>query len=289
VFDLYRNRERWFFLTFGQSLSMRLKKVQVEVMMRGLMLLLFVFLSGCSDPPVHKGKVTDRWGKALAGVTVAYTGSSKQVVSATDGTFTIPIQTQDIKVRVGKPGYIKSTAKLSPPDGQAEPETVHFLLYPNPETTGFYAVTSSDYSPVASMPVKTMGTEIRAFSGLIDKGRVLLSGTKPIEFVFSSEASRTELLRLGLQLHKLKFVQTDTLPGVLGETEVKLNLWIADQIVPFDLEGLETDDDYKLQTREILEPGVYAFHTQNLLTDLDMEGFDKLPEEMRVAFPFEVR
>ena len=260
----------------------------MEVMMRGLMLLLFVFLGACSDPPVHKGKVTDRWGKALAGVTVAYTGSSTQLVTASDGTFSIPIQNKEIRIRVGKPGYIKSTLKLAP-RGEGSPEPVRFSLYPNPETAGFYAVTRSEYSPVVSMPVKTLGTEIRAFSGLVDKGRVRLPGAKPIEFVFSSEASRTELLRLGLQLHKLKFVQTDTLPGVLGETEVKLNLWVADHAVAFDLEGLETDDDYKLQTREALEAGVYAFHTQNLLTDLDMEGFDKLPEEMRVAFPFEVR
>ena len=27
-------------------------------------------LSACSDPPAHKGKVTDRWGKPIAGVTV---------------------------------------------------------------------------------------------------------------------------------------------------------------------------------------------------------------------------
>ncbi|MAY79170.1 MAG: hypothetical protein CL930_00110 [Deltaproteobacteria bacterium] len=267
---------------------MWLQKIEMEVVMRGLMLLLIVVLGACSDPPVHKGKVTDRWGKALAGVTVAYTGSPKQLVTASDGTFTIPIQKKEIKIRVGKPGYIKSTAKLQTRD-EGSPEKIEFSLYPNPETSGFYAVTSSAYSPVVSMPVKTLGTEIRAFNGLVDKGGVRLSGAKPIEFVFSSEASRTELLRLGLQLHKLKFVQTDTLPGVLGETEVKLNLWVADETVPFDLEALETDDDYKLQTRETLEPGVYAFHTQNLLTDLDMEGFDKLPAEMRVAFPFEVR
>ena len=32
-------------------------------------------LGGCSEPPTHKGVVTDRWGKPIAGVTVALSGS----------------------------------------------------------------------------------------------------------------------------------------------------------------------------------------------------------------------
>jgi hypothetical protein len=258
-------------------------------MMRGVLVFLMAVSGACSEPPVHTGKVTDRWGKALAGVTVAYTGSSRQFVSAADGTFTVPVQKDDMKVRAGKPGYIKSTLNISPPAGESKPEKIRFTLYPNPEESGFYAVTNSRYSPLAARPVKTLGTEIRAFNGLVDTGSVRLKGAKPIEFVFSSEASRSELIRLGLQLHKLEFVESDTLPGVLGETSVKLNLWVAEKSIAFDLEGLETEDDYMLKTREKLEPGMYAFHTQNLLTSLDMQGFDKLPAEMRVAFPFEVR
>ena len=115
----------------------------------------------------------------------------------------------------------------------------------------------------------------------------LLSGC--LEFVFSSEARRSELKQLGLQLHKLKFLENDSVPGVLGETTVKLNLWVSDETVPFDLTGMETDDDYSIKTREKLEPGVYAFHTQGILSSKDPTALDKLPEEMRVAFPFEVR
>ena len=257
-------------------------------MMRGQWML-FGCLVGCSEPPAHNGMVTDRWGKPIAGVTIGLDGTAKQLVSGADGQFTVPVQPKEVKLRAGKPGFIKKSVKLSPHSGDAKPALVRIALYPDPDSTGFYAVTSSAYSGVDSQPVKTVGTDIRAFNGLLDVGKVRLKGNKPLEFVFSSQARRSELKRLGLQLHKLKFLENDTVPGVLGETTVKLNLWVSDSTVPFDLTGMETEDDYSIKTREKLEPGVYAFHTQGILSSKDPAVLDKLPEEMRVAFPFEVR
>ena len=256
--------------------------------MRGQWILL-VGLMSCSEPPVHKGKVVDRWGKPIAGVTIGITGSAKQLVSGSDGSFTIPVQKKESKLRAGKPGFIKTSLKLSAYSGEGKPNPVLIAMYPDPEQAGFYAVTSSAYSAVDSKLVKTVGTDIRAFNGLMDVGKVRVKGKKPLEFVFSSEARRSELKQLGLQLHKLKFLENDSVPGVLGETTVKLNLWVSDETVPFDLTGMETDDDYSIKTREKLEPGVYAFHTQGILSSKDPTALDKLPEEMRVAFPFEVR
>jgi len=251
--------------------------------------MIFLGLVACSDPPVHKGRVTDRWGKPIAGVTIGLTGSAKQLVSGADGAFTIPVQKKDVKLRAGKPGYIKTSLNLSPHSGDGNPGPVLIAMYPDPDSTGFYAVTSAAYSELESKTVKTVGTDIRAFNGLPDVGKIRVNGKKPLEFVFSSEARRSELKQLGLQLHKLKFLENDTVPGVLGETAVTLNLWVSDTTVPFDLTGMETDDDYSLKTREKLEPGVYAFHTQGILSSKDPKALDKLPEEMRVAFPFEVR
>ncbi len=246
-------------------------------------------LSACSDPPVHKGKVTDRWGKPIAGVTLGYSGSANQMVSGPDGKFTIPTQSKDIKVRAGKPGFIRQTIKLVAPVKGAQPGPIRFALYPDPERTGFYAVGTMNYTAIESKLVKTVGTDIRAFHGLVDVGKAHIFNKKTSEFVFSSDARRSELKQLGLQLHKLKFLEADSLPGVLGETEVKLNLWVSDQSIPFDLASLETDDDYTIKTRTPLDPGVYAFHTQGILTSKDPLALDKLPGEMRVAFPFEVR
>jgi hypothetical protein len=232
--------------------------------------------------------VTDRWGKPIAGVTIAVTGSAVQIVSGSGGSFTIPVQSGAVKVRAGKPGFVKKTMPLAPPEAGATPAKLSFALYPDPESPGFYAVGSSTYATVAAKPVKTMGTEIRAFTGMSDVGEVRF-GAKVDEFMFSSTLRRSELKRLGLQLHKLKFVEHEEVPGVLGQTQVTLNLWIADEGVAFDLTGLETDDDYILKVREPLSSGVYAFHTQGMLTSKDTAALDKLPDEMRIAFPFEVR
>jgi hypothetical protein len=256
--------------------------------MRGL-LVIVVGLAACSEPLVHKGKVTDRWGKPIAGVTIGITGSAKQLVSGSDGSFTIPVQSGEVKLRAGKPGFIKKSMELMKHAGEEKPSPVLIAMYPDPETAGFYAVTSSQYASVDSKVVKTVGTDIRAFNGMVDVGKVRLNGKKPLEFVFSSEARRSQLKQLGLQLHKLKFLESESVPGVLGETTVALNLWVSDSTVAFDLTGMETDDDYSIKTREKLEPGVYAFHTQSILSSKDPGALDKLPEEMRVAFPFEVR
>ena len=195
-------------------------------MMRGRWMLLPLF-AGCSEPLRHTGIVTDRWGKPIAGVTIGLGGTAKQLVSGADGQFTVPVQQKEVKLRAGKPGFIKKSVKLSPHSGDSKPAPVRIAMYPDPEAAGFYAVTSSAYSGIASMPVKTVGTDIRAFNGLLDVGKVRLKGNKPLEFVFSSQARRSELKRLGLQLHKLKFLENDTVPGVLGETTVKLNLWVS--------------------------------------------------------------
>ena len=256
--------------------------------MHGL-LMIFLGLMACSDPPVHKARVIDRWGKPIAGVTIGLTGTAKQMISGADGKFTIPVHQKEIKIRAGKPGYIKKSMRIDPYSGSGNPAPVLIAMYPDPESVGFYAVTSSAYAQLSSKSVKTVGTDIRAFNGLPDVGKIRLNGKKPLEFVFSSEARRSELKQLGLQLHKLKFLESDTVPGVLGETPVKLNLWVSDTTVSFDLTGMETDDDYTIKTREKLEPGLYAFHTQGILSSNDPTALDKLPEEMRVAFPFEVR
>jgi len=256
--------------------------------MRGLMVIV-VGLAACTEPLVHKGKVTDRWGKPIAGVTIGVTGTANQLVSAVDGTFTVPVQSADVKLRAGKPGFIKKSLNLPQHAGESKPGPVLIAMYPDPEKAGFYAVTSSDYATVDSMVVKTVGTDIRAFNGMVDVGKTRLKGGKPLEFVFSSEARRSQLKQLGLQLHRLKFLESESVPGVLGETTVTLNLWVSDVTIPFDLTGMETDNDYNIKTREKLEPGVYAFHTQGILSSKDPTALDKLPEEMRVAFPFEVR
>jgi len=252
-------------------------------------MLLFGGIWGCEDPPAHKGHVTDRWGKPLSDVTIAIEGSVQQISSDGSGAFVLSTSDNAIRVRAGKAGYINRSVTVPAHVGDDNPAPVKIQLYPDPEKPGFYAVKAMEYAQVDARVVKTVGTDLRAVNGMPDIGDVRLRGEKPLEFVFSTAARRSELKQLDLQLHRLKFLENEAVPGVLGAQEVKINLWVADGVVPFDLTGLETDDDYVLMTRAKLEPGMYAFHTQGTITSKDPTALDKLPKEMRVAYPFEVR
>jgi hypothetical protein len=253
------------------------------------MMLTLAGLSGCDDPVVHKGQVTDRWGKPLAAVTIAIEGESKQITSDDGGVFAVPASANVMRIRAGKGGYINQSVTVPAHRGDDDPSAVAIKLYPDPERPGFYAVKATTYAQVDSRIVKTLGTDLRAVNGMPDIGDVRLRGAKPLEFVFSTEARRSELKQLDLQLHRLKFLEHEAVPGVLGNTDVTINLWVADTVESFDLTGLETDDDYVIMTRVKLKPGMYAFHTQGTLTSKDPTALDKLPKEMRVAYPFEVR
>ena len=126
--------------------------------MRGRLMMLVMFLSACSDDPVHKGKVTDRWGKPIAGVSIGFSGSAKQLISGADGGFSIPVHGSEIKIRAGKPGYIKKSMKLAAHEGDENPNPVLFALYPDPEHSGFYAVGNMSYSELTSTQIKTNST-----------------------------------------------------------------------------------------------------------------------------------
>ncbi|HNH45921.1 MAG TPA: hypothetical protein PKY30_02730 [Myxococcota bacterium] len=69
--------------------------------------------------------------------------------------------------------------------------------------------------------------------------------------------------------------------------DATVNLFVAVEDVPFDLKALPSRDDYLIVFRERLEPGIYAFHAQNVLNETDYRIIMDLPKEMQVVFPFE--
>ena len=64
-----------------------------------------------------------------------------------------------------------------------------------------------------------VGSEIGAYIGLKDDRDIILRADKAVKLVFSSTAKSTEVSRLGLKLHRLEFVETETVTGVLGDQE----------------------------------------------------------------------
>lgn len=254
-------------------------------------------LVACSDPPQLTGTVTDIWGTPIPGAEVQLEGVVESVKTGADGTFVFEnVPTGKRRVMADKVGYIKSVDDLKVPKDVSE-ETMPsptLSLYVEPADPGFYLVGPERIKPKAyhhleAVDIETIGTELGGLSGLPREGQATAKGGKPVQFVFSSTLRSSQLSQMNLQLHQLTFVEEQEVAGVLGATPVKVNLWVASDPIEFDLKGLPSDDDYLITTRDKLKPGIYAFHTEGVLTAKHKDALDKTPKEMRVAYPFEVK
>jgi hypothetical protein len=253
--------------------------------------LLAASLVACSDPPTVEGTVTDIWGKPVAEAKVTISGEPSHGSTDAAGHFLMELSSLGAKsISAGKEKYINAEVKLTVDDDDETPaEKAAIQLYPEPEKHGFYGVGRQKYVELPAQPIGTVGTEIRAYTGLKSVGDSLIPKDAPARFLYSSELRKEEIARLDLKLHRLEFVDSPLVPGALGEQPVKVALWIAKDTVAFDLKGMPSPDDYLITTREPLAPGVYAFNIGGLLSSSDVHALDSLPREMREAWAFEVK
>jgi hypothetical protein len=244
----------------------------------------------CGEDPRLEGTVNDCWDQPIAGVTIQIGGQAEQSTTDAKGRFSMPAPTSDVEIRAGKDGFIRGMArvKLAAGDDGALPSPA-IQLYPEPAEPGFYAIGRAAYAPMVGATIDTVGTDLKAYTGLKDFGSATVAKSTPVRVVFSSTLRNSELAQLNLQLHKLSFVETAQVPGVLGVSDVKINRWIPDASIAFDLESLPSENDFLITTRGPLEEGTYAFHTQGVLISTDVDALASVPEEMRVAYVFEVR
>ena len=253
-------------------------------------LALVAALTACSDPPTMSGTVKDPWGTPVAGATVQLEDVTEQVTTDAAGAFTFPRVTGKRRIQVGREGFIRAMESWGLPDDlESELTSIDLRIFPDPPEPGFFLINETAYSQLEAHPVDVAGTEIKAYTGIKAGGEVKVRTKDRLRFVFSSARSRAELAHLDLQLHKLDFIEDVTVPTVLGEESVKINRFIASgEPMAFELRELDSGDDYLLTTREPLAPGFYAFHTEGQLTTSRSDGLDKLPEELRKAWPLQV-
>lgn len=245
---------------------------------------------GCGDPPQVTGTVHDIWGKAIPEATVAVAGTSDQHKTNERGHFLMPFKVGPTQIRIGKDGYIPLTQELViPEDADELPSVVTVELYPDPPEPGFFGIASRTIEHLEAVKVKELGTDIETLVGLPRIPSLVLPRSETQRFIYTSTLRSSEIAKIELQLHRLEYKKHVDLPGALGEQQATVDLWVAAEQIPFDLKGLGSRDDYLVATRNKLEPGVYAFHTQQLLTSIEQGRVDKLPREMQVAFPFEVK
>ncbi len=251
---------------------------------------LLTFLLACSDPPSVDVKVVDIWNKPVASATVAIEGDSNHYTVDGSGKVHIEVQAGTVRLLGGADGYIKDLQSVDVAEDMDAPATSTLTLFPIPEGPGFHGIGNKGYVALKSVPVKTVANELDTLIGINDQPNDVLPAAKPGQrFLFQSTLRPEELGRFDLAVSKLHFIETATVKGVLGETEIDVDLWVADGDIDFDVRGTQAADNYLLTTTTALEPGVYAFHAQEMLNDTDTKQVDHLPEELRVVYPFEVK
>lgn len=254
------------------------------------MLPLLLTLAGCGDPPTIKVQVTDVWNKPLADATVVKEGVTERFHTATDGVVRIPVEAGRAHFMAGHEGYIKELATIEVGEDVKASSPLKIQLYPEPDTVGFYGVGDNGYIPLQPAPITAVATENSTVHGVKNIPEAILTAShQPLRFVFTSTLRAQQLKQQNLTLSRLSFKERESLLGVLGTTEIALNLWVADQDVPFDVRGLQSQDDYLLIIQDKLPEGVYAFHAQKILDPSAASSLEKLPKEMQVAYIFEIK
>lgn len=248
------------------------------------------FAAGCSTTPMVSGAVVDCFGDPVSGARVQVEGFTEHATTDEKGNFSVPAFTGKKRVQAGKDGYILARDSYYIPEDEAknsDPITLH--LYPDPEKPGFHLVNAKEYNALPSEAIDVVGTELNAYTGIKDHGQVSVKAKERMRFIFSTTRSRAQIAHLGLELHKLEFVESTPVSAVLGEATVKVNRFVATEAQEFDLKELPSEDDWLIVTRKKLSPGIYAFHTEGLMTSKDVDALDKTPEELRLVYPFQVK
>ncbi len=246
-----------------------------------------LLLAACGSPPTLDGKVVDIWGNPIEGATVMMVGQPERPLTDVEGNYHLPLIEGKHQVKAGREGYIQDSVEVEVLAGEDPPGPL-FQLYPKPKEYGFYLVGPGAYAELAASEVVTVGNVLRSHRGLKELGEASMEGTT-MRVLFHTELKLDEIMRLGLELHALDFVREAELTGPIQNQMVDINLYVSKKELPIEVKPLRSRTDYLITSTEPLEPGAYAFQTQELLNPKDPARFNQIPEELRVVFAFEAR
>lgn len=253
------------------------------------MIHLLLMLFACSDAPELRGRVVDIWGNPIEGVTVMLPGAGERPLTDANGVYVMDPVPGKHEMRAGKAGYIQEVVEVELTEDSDRGPT--FQLYKKPDEIGFYAVTLGDYMPMDGQMVRVIGHQVDAIYGIeAPHDRVYLEGDK-LKIVYKIDLELQHLMRLGLEIRKMKWVDEVNMVSVTGgqETPVPINLFVDDGKVPFELKRLKSKGFYLLETTEPLEEGMYVIQAQNLLNPKDPEAWNRIPQELRLVHPIRIR
>lgn len=246
-----------------------------------------LLLLACTEVKPVQGKVVDIWNNPIADATVIAQGSSVQTDEY--GVFTVPPFAGKGDFKAGKEGYVQEATEIELKQGDTEGPV--FKLYPKPEHNGFFAITTGNYLEIPAQTVKVVGHDANVLFGIEPpKDSVFVEGDK-LAMVYRIDFSLAQVKKLGLELRRLKYIETAQMQTIGGgeNTEVRLNLWVDDGQVPLEITKLKSKGHFLLETTEALKPGVYALQSQSLLTPQDEQSWKQIPEPLRTVYPLTIK
>lgn len=257
-----------------------------------LTLLAVTLLSSCSSSPKLSGKVLDIWGNPIANATVLIDETKDRVQTNPGGAFEFKsAKPGTLHLMAGAEGYVKdiTQVELSADKNAPLPAPV-FSLWKDPPAPGFYAKGYKDLLPIPQSKVVAIGSDIKEVHGVRDIPDALVpSGTNPPPFLFGSTVRPSEISQLDLKLAKLKFVEEEQWATVTGPQPVTLKIWVHEKDIPFQLRSLLDKNTFIITPKATLEAGIYAFHSQDVLTGSSPASLARYPEQMQNVNVFEIK
>lgn len=249
--------------------------------------LLTIGLVACGGPPpTVEGRVVDLWDAPVEGAKVQLVGNDTPSTTNGKGRFTFPMAKKGkVTFKTSREGYISATENAEVKDPEKF-QTVNIEMIPEPSTDGYHLIGDSGYLTLGSVTVEARGNDLKSWFGIEKSGDIEVTG-KPFRAVFHTPLKMDEVARLGVSLHRLTFIEKQTVLSAEGEQEIPLNLWVSDGEVAYEKQTLVSDDNYMFTVEE-LPSGTYAFVSMGLLTPANALAFGSVPAKVRTVHPFTV-
>jgi hypothetical protein len=253
-------------------------------------LLPLLLLVACHEPPRVQGSVRDVFGKPVAGATVLSDQEYARATTDAQGRFLLELPAAgSVRLLAGAPGYVQDMVTVEVP-AEGEVPSATFKLWVMPEAFGFFGLGFGNLVRFEAARVVALGSDLREMHGVRDLTRNRVPASRdPTRLLFHSSRSEAELRQMEIRLHRLRYLDRITMPGPLGDQEVVTAFWVPDGEVPFTLQGMRVDEVFLVTTAQPLEAGSYAFEFQGVLRDTEPGSLARLPAEMQVIYPFEVK
>lgn len=136
-----------------------------------------------------------------------------------------------------------------------------------PDSYGVYADTNHGQILLPGQGARVAGNMLRPLPGLNGPSGSECSSLK--DFIVYEKDVRPD----SLGLVKLDFVKETDVPGILGVTRTRINLWLPKDRVDFDVKPIEQRRDmYVIVPRTPLDKGFYALYIGSFGGDFGMGG-----------------